>query len=368
MSKNKYWTHLPDRNWYSLTRPIKEEVTIVEHEFKTLPAYEMVKILNDKSQRDMVHSHKMCGDNSFLVDFRTETTYTQEIDNSLPEVKLPPGIFTYEYDMQGWGLKPYEFNTDEFVELSDHTSAIEKDIETFLANKDKYHSNKLLHKRGILLIGPPGCGKTALLEQIARRFANRARIVFGPHLVFELKSFHEYMNDLPIIIILEEFTNYGDGSQMLSFLDGEESCDGTLLIATSNYPQRIPNNIIDRPGRFDGLYEVGLPDATTRRKYLENKLGTKLSDDIIKNTEGLSIAYLKELVIGSKVYDKSFEQVFNEFKDRKEKIKKYADMRNQKNSDLVWSPTVSSKLAMIEDDDEEDIDFIDDLEDEDSGN
>jgi len=116
------------------------------------------------------------------------------------------------------------------------------------------------------------------------------------------------------------------GSDTLNILDGVDSIDNTLIIATTNYPERIPDNLIDRPGRFDSLYEVGFPTTDVRLAYLKEQLSLASEVDLmqaVQMTEGYSIAYLKELVVASQIYDKKLFEIIKTFKERKAKIQKF---------------------------------------------
>jgi SpoVK/Ycf46/Vps4 family AAA+-type ATPase len=90
---------------------------------------------------------------------------------------------------------------------------------------------------------------------------------------------------------------------LLNFLDGQNSWDKSIVIATTNYPHTLPGNIVDRPSRFDRLYKVDCPTEEVRRIYLEAKLGKEaVTDELIKGTKGYSIAHLRELVVSIPIY------------------------------------------------------------------
>lgn len=244
--------------------------------------------------------------------------------------KLPSGLYTVIDDrLLGIGLKPYIPIFDEYINLNEHTGAIEKDIEVFLTSKDKYKELGLLHKRGILLYGPPGTGKTVLLEMVCSKFADRTRtFIIPPEMsVAKLSRLRGLFDDMPTIFIFEELTTAAidryNGTSLLSFLDGEGAWDGSLTFGTTNYPELLPGNIVDRPSRFDKIYKLGNPNAETRRIYLESKLDKSIiTDSLIEETKDMSIAYLKELVVSFKIFDKSPMEIVKEFIDRKARIKK----------------------------------------------
>ena len=346
----RYWGFDSMHQWFTITRP--EEEIIANHlkKYEFIDSVELLKRLNSKTEIESISNFKVISEDKFLVESNV-MEITETIDRSLPKVELPTGVFSYEQSHVGWGLKPYELVSDEYVPLSSHTIKIEKDIETFLESKQAYKDEDLIYKRGLILAGPPGCGKTTLIHHIAAKFKNKARIIFSTGIINQLHNISNFMQDYPLILVLEEFTEYGQ--HLLTFLDGEDSVNGVLVIGTTNYPQNLSMNLINRPGRFDSLYEVSLPDANTRRVYLEAKLGNQVTDEMINATAGLNIGYLKELVVASRIYKKSFTTIFEEFSERKAKIKKYISLRKSENPDCIWEDLYDDEDEYILDDFEE---------------
>jgi len=230
-------------------------------------------------------------------------------------------------------LQKHELRKDKYYELSDIDDNLIQDVHFFLDNEKKYRKMNFAHRRGILLFGPPGNGKTMAIEHIAHRFQDKARFVFAnlqqlSNLMEE--EYYEALADLPIVLVLEEISTLSrDGymqSQVLSFLDGEKSWDNFMFIATTNFPEELPDNFIDRPSRFDRLYKVDNPTEKVRRAYLEQLLGKKnVHQSIINKTAGLSLAYLKELVVAAKIYGRTLMETIKEFRQRKQLIKKGFD-------------------------------------------
>lgn len=333
---NSYWIKDNAKKWFTLSKPVTQHLVEKTIKYDVITHPDFLKRMNDPVLRAEIADYNFVSEATVFVELITNKITTTVNTDPAPRVELPAGIYTYQRDMFSWGLSPYDFSVDEYIDLSGHTKKIEDDISTFLSKKEDYHKNGLLWKRGILLAGPQGNGKTVLLENISKKFSGKARIIFGLEVLQRLKSLEPFLNDLPLIVIAEEFTNYNP-SELLGYLDGEESIDGCLMIFTTNYPQHIPMNIVDRPGRIDSIYEVGLPDEATRAVYLQSKLGGTVSQKIIKQSAGLSIAYLRELIVASQVYEKPFEEVFEGFKVRKKQIEKYVEMRNLRNPDRVWA-------------------------------
>lgn len=249
----------------------------------------------------------------------------QEREIVLKEDSPPPnGVYTIHNTMQGLFIESYAFKSDSYIDLTGHTDGVMKDINNFINSRELYKEAGLLHKRGILLYGYPGNGKTMLLEEITRRMADKA-LIFFINDVGSIGPLREMLDGRFVIFVCEEFTNQS-GERVLSFLDGENSWDNCLTLGTTNYPEKIPGNLIDRPGRFDALFEFTSPNAEARRQYLEAKLGV-VPEGAIEDTEGLTFAYLKELVVATKIYGTPFKDILRTFRARQKQVAGWKDQR-----------------------------------------
>ena len=176
---------------------------------------------------------------------------------------------------------------------------------------------------GILLYGPPGCGKT----HIARATAGEVKAGFVPvglHDVLDMYigQSEQRLHDLfdtarshaPCVLFFDEVDALGAKrsdlrqsagrnliNQFLSELDGvEHSNDGLLVLAATNAPWHL-DSAFRRPGRFDQVLFVPPPDLAARAEILRVQLADKPSDDVdfhavAKKTEGFSGADLKAVV------------------------------------------------------------------------
>ncbi len=133
--------------------------------------------------------------------------------------------------------------------------------------------------------------------------------------------------------------SYGGGkaveSSLLELLDGNSAKfmkeDGTIVptftMSTTNSPEMLTTNLVDRPGRFDKIIELKAPNAAERIEILKfiSKDETISAEDesYITSSEvdkmNLSIAHLQELFIRQKIYGTSIKEILKEFKDHKKK-------------------------------------------------
>ena len=169
--------------------------------------------------------------------------------------------------------------------------------------------------KGVLMYGPPGTGKTLLAKAVANEAESNFISIKGPELLNKFvgesekgvrEVFSKARENAPTIVFFDEIDsiaterggNTNDSgvgervvSQLLTELDGLESLEDVVVIATTNRPDLIDAALL-RPGRLDRHVHVPVPDEEARRKILEVHTRNKpLADDvdldaIARKTEG----------------------------------------------------------------------------------
>ena len=204
---------------------------------------------------------------------------------------------------------------DDLILEEDLKSAIREDFGQFLGAQQQYKELGLAWRRGALLIGPPGNGKTHCVRALVKELAVPSLYVQSlqhQYLQSEqlLQSVFERARELrPCVLIFEDLDALVDEcnqSFFLNQLDGFEKNDGLIVLATTNHPERIDSAIIDRPSRFDRKYHFNLPAVERRESFLldwQARLADQVSwsnesvRQLAEESDGFSFAYLKELVV-----------------------------------------------------------------------
>ncbi|KAH6914827.1 ATP-dependent Zn protease [Coprinopsis sp. MPI-PUGE-AT-0042] len=241
--------------------------------------------------------------------------------------ELHDEIWVYD---QGWWNKDHSLWSEiqkadwkEVILKDEFKKAIQKDVYGFFSSEKIYKDLGIPWKRGLIMYGPPGNGKTISLKAIMKDCEIKG---FTPLYV---KSFHHYAGDeramievfekaravSPCIVIMEDLdsliTDY-NRSFFLNQVDGLHNNDGLLLIGTTNHFDRLDPGLSTRPSRFDRKYNFDDPDEESRKLYVlywKKKLESnhdidfsdKLVDDIAKSTSRFSFAYLKEAFVSALV-------------------------------------------------------------------
>ncbi|KAI0314801.1 P-loop containing nucleoside triphosphate hydrolase protein [Amylostereum chailletii] len=207
---------------------------------------------------------------------------------------------------------------DDVILEEDFKKTLKKDVYGFFSAKDTYKKLSLPWKRGLILYGPPGNGKTISIKTIMKECDAKG---YSPMYV---KSFKSYMGEegamaavfskarqnSPCVVILEDLDsliNDSNRSFFLNELDGLSGNDGLLVIGTTNHFDRLDPGLSTRPSRlFDD------PNRSARLLYVQYWQGKlennedvdfpdTLAEELADLTDRFSFAYLKEAFVSSLV-------------------------------------------------------------------
>jgi hypothetical protein len=209
---------------------------------------------------------------------------------------------------------------DELILAGDLKAEIRGDLQRFVNAREDYARLRVPWKRGILFVGPPGNGKTHCLRACVRLLDVPCLYVQSLASRYEtedsnIRKVFDHARELtPCCLVLEDLDamiHDKNRSFFLNQLDGFEQNDGILTIATTNHADRLDPAIVDRPSRFDRKYHFGLPAAAERSSYIawwNGRLDATMRvnradvvERLVRETEGFSFAYVKELFVSSMV-------------------------------------------------------------------
>ncbi|MDX1806502.1 MAG: ATP-binding protein [Paenisporosarcina sp.] len=236
-------------------------------------------------------------------------TFLQDINEKLRQMLMQSVTFLVDTED---GVKRRNYGEHSVVSREDVMLAesVKQDIfrsidQFFTADGQFFKEYGLPYKRGILLYGSPGNGKTTLVKSITG--STNAPVVYwqiteftGSHSIQEV--FGIVTRLAPAILVIEDIDSMPEytRSVFLNTLDGTQSREGLFIIGTTNYPEKIDPALINRAGRFDRAYEIPAPSSQVREQYLR-KLDLKdifshqQVVDMARLTKGLSISQLNEL-------------------------------------------------------------------------
>lgn len=237
--------------------------------------------------------------------------------------ELPPGMYKIDYSNdKGFTCKPINVDTDELFVFSDSiTKNLLDEIQTFWDKKDVYEKKKLIHKRGILLAGFAGTGKSTIINIISKELIKNGGVVFKVYGINNLSNYIDFIQygfrkiqkETPIITILEDIDQYREvEADLLDFLDGQFHLNHHLVIGTSNNTEDIPETFL-RPSRLDLKIEIGYPSEKTREEYFRYKnVPEEDISTLVEATKDCSLADLKEVFICVYVLDYSIDKAVNQ--------------------------------------------------------
>lgn len=237
--------------------------------------------------RELMHEHNA---------FRRKTvsfTYSMRGDFGLSFVKLP------KVERSDVVLAPGEL---EAIEA--HSIGISEQADGLRAAGQHV-------KRGLLLYGSPGTGKTHTISYLAGRMTGRTTIILSGGAVGAVGQAGTIARSLqPATIVIEDVDLIamdrelpgGEHNallfQLLNEMDGLAEDADVLFVLTTNRVDMLEPALAARPGRIDQAIEISMPDADARRRLLAlytNMALDEVDDELVARLDGVAPAFIKEL-------------------------------------------------------------------------
>jgi len=248
-----------------------------------------------------------------------------------------------------------DIDYDSIGGLSSQIEQIRDAVELPFLHKDLFAEHELRPPKGVLLYGPPGCGKTLIAKAVANSLAKKVAMVTGRpegrsyflnikgpellnkyvgeterhiRLVFQ-RAREKASEGTPVIVFFDEmdsiFRTRGSGvssdvettivPQLLSEIDGVEGLENVIVIGASNREDMIDPAIL-RPGRLDVKIKIERPDAEAARDIFSKYIHTSLplhADDLTEHghSREATVAAMIQRVV-ERIYTEAEENRFLE--------------------------------------------------------
>lgn len=204
---------------------------------------------------------------------------------------------------------------DEVILPARTLDLLDRNVIRFVQIRQRLAAMHLSTRKGLLFYGPPGTGKTHTIHYLAGALPGHTTLIIAAEQIALLDEYMILARLLqPSLVVIEDADlvardrNSRAGpcdeallNKLLNEMDGLREDADILFLLTTNRPQELEAALASRPGRVDQAIEFPLPDDAGREKLVQlyargSKLDRSLVAEIVKRTDRVSAAFIKELM------------------------------------------------------------------------
>jgi hypothetical protein len=319
------------------------------------PFFRLIKktTLANMAEGDTISSSDLClQDDNCLYQFKY-------IDDAKPkQTIITPGFFVLEEGDDGLYLNKAEYNHHEIVTDVINTQLISNEIGILKKKMESFKKRKIDPVRKVLCCSKPGQGKTAALLYCAHQEITTnpgCVVIVWPTSSIKASRVASFFNNRSVydpscnflIFLMEDIGGLSHeghsgprhaSPELLEILEGVRKIFKlpTVICATTNYPENLPETLGDRYGRFDTTIELQSPNHDNQLKILEFYLQRPTTEEekqAMKRREvrDFSIAHIKKIGIDSDLYDKTVEEMINDIINHRKRFKNNFESQKKSN-------------------------------------
>lgn len=366
------------KNEYSIPSNMKEMITISIGPGRTavVPGLPTVAVSDAKGEKRCVMSFQQTATGSVYISFIGNKRNVLEDVSTWFDTQIIRFNFLKKAKIDGEGnfLQIGKTTWDDIVLSAGIREKIDVNIINMFEMEPVYTANGIPAKRGFVVLGEPGTGKTTLARILATVLTDVTFIWITPSTIYgssSIANIYDLAQQLaPSIVFFEDADIYlaqrgsleasgGILTEIMNRLDGVVPLKGVVTGISTNRPEVLERAIVDRPGRFDLKIYLGPPDGEGRVKILMKRLSKVKVDprDIQKASDDPGMARMTPCIIEeiarraimraieAKHYDKHTQQASVSLEDLLEAIKEYNGERGLTQGDYTSEQRIPSRIA-----------------------
>jgi cell division protease FtsH len=280
--------------------------------------------------------------------------FAADIDKIVKKLQLYKGQ-KIKYNGSLEFLQPGARTWDDLSLLPELKEELMANTVGFLKRSRELARYGIPRKRGLILAGKPGTGKTLISKVLMSNSPGITCLAADPALLVHaryIRELYDIAGDLkPSIVFLEDIDLIGESrsgpgargdalNELLDILDGVKECSEVVTIATTNYAEALDDALSQRPSRFDRIITMRPPGRELRREIVRNlcrriPLDQAVQDHVVSMTEGYTPAQVQEVIYGLVIQHKSLYEIRKGYSFTREEVDSVLRRISRRNSEPI---------------------------------